>query len=66
MAGGDTDSGTPGRLPVPGRYKVRFTASGRSQYAHQKLDYDSADVITLNPGETTVVDGQLLWVPTAQ
>jgi hypothetical protein len=45
---------------------VRFTASGRSQYAHQKLDYDSADVITLNPGETTVVDDQLLWVPTAQ
>lgn len=51
-------------LLVPGRYKVEFTASGRSQYAHQKLDYDSADIITLTPGQTTVVDDQLLWVPT--
>jgi hypothetical protein len=51
-------------LLVPGRYKVRFTAAGGSQYAHQKLDYDSADVITLTPGQTEVVDDQLLWVPT--
>ena len=50
---------------VPGRYKVRFTAPGGSQYAHQQLDYDAADVITLTPGETAVVDDQLLWVPTA-
>ena len=53
-------------LLEPGRYKVRFTASGRSQYAHQKPDYDSADVITLTSGETTVIDDQLLWVPTAR
>jgi 5-hydroxyisourate hydrolase-like protein (transthyretin family) len=51
---------------APGRYKVRFTAAGRSQYAHQALDYDSADVITLTSGRTAVVDDQLLWVPTPQ
>ncbi|WP_250036476.1 carboxypeptidase regulatory-like domain-containing protein [Paractinoplanes maris] len=53
-------------LLAPGRYKVRFTAPGGRQYAHQKTDYDSADVITLTSGETTVVDDQLLWVPTPQ
>lgn len=36
----------------PGKYKVRFVASGRSQYAHQKLDYNSADVVTLTLGKT--------------
>ena len=51
---------------VPGQYKVGFSASGRSQYAHQKLDYESADVITLTSGDTAVVDDQLLWVPAPQ
>jgi 5-hydroxyisourate hydrolase-like protein (transthyretin family) len=51
---------------APGRYKVRFTVAGRSQYAHQKLDYASADVITLTSGRTAVVDDQLLWVPAPQ
>ena len=54
------------RLLVPGRYKVRFTAGGRSQYSHQKPDYDSADVITVTSGATTVLDEQLRWVPTPQ
>lgn len=49
-------------LLVPGRYKVRFSAGDRSQYAHQKPDYESADVFTLTSGQTTVVDDQLLWV----
>ena len=53
-------------LLVPGQYKVRFTAPGGSQYAHQKLDYDTAEVITLAPGQTAVVDDQLLWVPIPQ
>jgi hypothetical protein len=53
-------------LLAPGRYKVRFADSGHSQYAHQQLDYESADVITLTSGETAVVDDQLLWVPTPQ
>ena len=53
-------------LLAPGRYKVRFTAPGGSQYAHQKTDYASADVITLTSGRTTVVDDQLLWVPAPQ
>jgi hypothetical protein len=51
-------------LLVPGRYRVRFSAPGGVQYAHQKLDYDSAEVITVTPGQTAVVDDQLLWVPT--
>lgn len=49
-------------LLAPGQYKVRFNADGQTQYAHQKPDYDSADVITVAPGETAVVDDQLLWV----
>ena len=49
-------------LLVPGRYKVRFSAAGNSQYAHQKPDYESADIITVAPGQTAVVDDQLLWV----
>ena len=53
-------------LLAPGRYKVRFTAPGGSQYAHQKPDYATADVITLTSGRTTVVDDQLGWVPTRQ
>ncbi|MFI5934593.1 carboxypeptidase-like regulatory domain-containing protein [Actinoplanes sp. NPDC051494] len=48
---------------VPGRYKVQFTVSDRSQYAHQAPDYDSATVITVTSGSTTVVDDQLLWNP---
>jgi hypothetical protein len=49
-------------LLAPGRYKVQFTAEGGRQYSHQKPDYDAADVITLTPGETAVLDEQLLWV----
>jgi hypothetical protein len=47
----------------PGRYTVRFTVSGRSQYAHQQLAYDAADVSTLTSGTTTTIDDQLLWIP---
>ena len=53
-------------LPAPGRYKVRFSAGGRSQYAHQKPDSMSADAVTLAPGQTAVVDDQILWVPAPQ
>ncbi|MDY7086154.1 MAG: carboxypeptidase-like regulatory domain-containing protein [Actinomycetota bacterium] len=50
-------------LLEPGRYKVRFSTPDGSQYAHQKPDYDSADIITVASGETAVVDDQLLWIP---
>ncbi|MGK5683625.1 carboxypeptidase-like regulatory domain-containing protein [Actinoplanes sp. URMC 104] len=53
-------------LLAPGRYKVSFTAPGGRQYAHQKLDYETADIVTVTSGETTVVDDQLLWVPAPQ
>lgn len=53
-----------GLLP-PGNYKVRFSADGHIQYAHQQTDFDSAEVITLTSGQTAVVDDRLLWVPTA-
>ena len=41
---------------------MRFSSEGGSQHAHQKPDYDSADIITVASGETAVVDDQLLWV----
>ncbi|MCO8273992.1 carboxypeptidase-like regulatory domain-containing protein [Actinoplanes sp. TRM 88003] len=67
----DTMTGSDGAydfsgLLEPGRYKVRFSAGDNSQYAHQKPDYDSADIITIASGETAVVDDQLLWVVAPQ
>lgn len=53
-------------LLEPGRYKVRFSKQGRSQYAYQKPDYDSAEIITVASGETAVVNDQLLWIPAPQ
>ncbi len=51
---------------VPGQYKVEFTTTGHSQYAHQQLDYNSANVITVSSGATSIVDDQLLWTATAK
>ncbi len=67
----DTTTGPDGAydfsgLLEPGRYKVRFSSEGGSQYAHQKPDYGSADIITVASGETAVVDDQLLWVVAPQ
>ncbi|GAB2602578.1 hypothetical protein Aab01nite_62340 [Paractinoplanes abujensis] len=53
-------------LLEPGNYKVRFRTADGSQYAHQKPDYDSAEIITVASGETVVVDDQLLWVVAPQ
>ena len=40
----------------PGQYKIQFDASGNVQWAHQKLDFASADVITVSDGQVTTVD----------
>jgi 5-hydroxyisourate hydrolase-like protein (transthyretin family) len=67
----DTNTDADGRfdfsgLLEPGRYKVRFSDGDNRQYAHQKLDYDSADIITVASGETAEVNDQLLWVVAPQ
>src|SRR5215510_3864370 len=46
---------------APGDYKVGFRLPGFvTQYAHQKLSFEAADLITVADGETTVVDEQVL------
>jgi Carboxypeptidase regulatory-like domain len=44
----------------PGDYKLSLEYGGVKQYAHQKLDLDSADTFTVRAGEDTEVDEQML------
>ncbi|HZO68722.1 MAG TPA: carboxypeptidase-like regulatory domain-containing protein, partial [Kribbellaceae bacterium] len=46
---------------TPGDYKVGFRLPGFvSQYAHQKLSLDAADLITVGDGEEVLLDEQVL------
>jgi hypothetical protein len=43
-----------------GDYKLSLNYDGTTQYAHQKLDFASADTFTVKDGEDTQVDEQML------
>jgi len=46
---------------APGDYKVGFRLPGFvTQFAHQKLSFEAADLIAVADGETTVLDEQVL------